>query len=459
MVRVALLALACFITFVSCTVLKVNREAMKELQTTAGTVAKHLELQLIRIETGFDTTYRFPDWDFLIDLVLKDGLCAQYLNSDGSVVRASCGGRGTPPQPTPNWFAIVYELAFSPGEAVERAVTTRLKAAGRVVVAPESQALMARAWQEIIHMLPATIVTIVVLCLLVELPIYLSLRPTKAMVAGLDRIAQGDLEYRLPSFRAIDLRRISEVVNQMASSLKTTLSDRAELSARLITTQEQERRHLAQELHDEFGQSLTAINVLAASIDATAHQVCPVLSSEAETLSQISMTMMDTLRSTLLRLEPTMLDELGLVPSLTELVASWNRNAGRSTRFEFITRGSFADLSDPTVIHLFRIAQEGLTNAVKHADARNVRLTLERQASQSRFSGATGIVELIIEDDGKGYDVGAASGGQGLGGIRRRTAELGGVLEITSKIGEGTRLYAKISIDPNRNGTLTDDLT
>ena len=126
-----------------------------------------------------------------------------------------------------------------------------------------------------------------------------ALRPTKDILAGLDRLTRGDLSCRLPDFRLIELQRISEVFNTLAASLDRTTRERTALAARLVDGQEQERRHLARELHDELAQNLSAISAAAASIKATAEAECPALLPEASSLAQTSMAVMRSLRTTL----------------------------------------------------------------------------------------------------------------------------------------------------------------
>src|SRR5262249_36379025 len=161
-----------------------------------------------------------------------------------------------------------------------------------------------------------------------------ALRPTRLIRAGLERIAANDLSARLPPFDLAELSAIRDVFNQLAESLDRTLAERSELTRRLIALQDDERRHLAREMHDEFGQCLAAIRALAASAGQTAAQACPALLSECESIERTAAHMAETLRGALFRLRPPDVDELGLAVSLEGLIVGWNGRSRGRTRFE-----------------------------------------------------------------------------------------------------------------------------
>ena len=151
-----------------------------------------------------------------------------------------------------------------------------------------------------------------------------ALRPTRAIGAGLNQLAANDLSARLPRFDLAELSAISGVFNTLAERLQTTLAERNALTRKLIEVQDEERRHLARELHDEFGQSLSAIAAQAAAAAHTAERECPPLYEECRGISRTTAHMMETLRGALVRLRPPDVEELGLTLSLESLVASWN---------------------------------------------------------------------------------------------------------------------------------------
>ena len=201
-----------------------------------------------------------------------------------------------------------------------------------------------------------------------------------------------------------------------------------ELARQLIAVQENERRALARELHDELGQSCNAIRVEAAYIQRASdpreiHAAAARAGASAESLYQ-------HVRSLLRQLRPAELDELGLVAALQALCESWEERSGVACLF--FHDGSFDTLDETTATTLYRVAQEGLTNVMRHAQAAQVRIALQR--------GAAGELQLRVEDDGRGFEPQQRSRGLGLLGASERAAALGGSLQIDSAPGAGTRL-------------------
>jgi signal transduction histidine kinase len=146
--------------------------------------------------------------------------------------------------------------------------------------------------------------------------------------------------------------------------------------------------------------------------------------------------MMETLRGALVRLRPPDVEELGLTISLESLVASWNGFEKGRTRFEIAVTGETNDLPPSVSASLYRIAQEAITNAAKHARARHVQLHLE--------VGEADII-LSVEDDGEAAGAGLTpKAGMGLLGMQERVVSLGGTLQFERRETGGARLVARI---------------
>lgn len=454
--RVAVVALLCFLTSAAVALYRADQEAIAVNRNTGDTVGKHLELQLLRIDTALDLRERFPDADALLTDVMSAGQCVQVANPAGKIIRSNCVGYITGGRQAPPWFAALYKFILAPGISYERPIAHKGASFGKVVVSSDAVEVIARAWQDISRLLGLSAATIAAICVLVYFVIERALRPTKDVLSGLNRLAAGDLSCRLPPFQLVELQRISEVFNGLAGNLETTISERAGLARRLVDAQERERRHLARELHDELAQSLSAMSATAASIKLTAAADCPALVPEAQTLADTASTIMKVLRRTLRALRPHEIDELGLLASLQGLIADHTSRAGGSTRFRLNIEGDASALPATMPVHIFRIVQEGLTNAVKHAQAANVQVLLR---VVSPIAAAGGHIELTIEDDGRGpsNEIKGESGfgfGLGLIGIRERVLALGGEMAVHSNPGKGMVLSVTLPTSGSMDQTL-----
>jgi PAS domain S-box-containing protein len=211
---------------------------------------------------------------------------------------------------------------------------------------------------------------------------------------------------------------------------------RAELLARLVFAQEDERRRIARDMHDQFGELLTA---LARGIDdlSAACEGEPRLMAHVEELRKVAHQLDRDVDQLVWDLRPTALDDLGLRAALANYVKDWSARVG--VRAELHASGLLDErLPSEMETALYRIAQEALTNVARHARASQVEIILDRRP---------GHVSLVIEDDGVGFEPGAAESGFGLIGMRERATLIGATLEIESTEGQGTTILLRLSSD------------
>jgi signal transduction histidine kinase len=425
--RITLVALACFLAGAALAVYRTASVAKQQNEQLAESVARQLDLQLWRISSALDVQKRFPDWDLVTTYALRPGQCVQLLGRDSAVRRSSCAGVDTMSNATPPWFRDAYNHLID-GEAVTtRPVSYRGSDQGTVVVSFDPAATAGDAWTMIVPLFGFSAVLIATLCVVAYFVIDRALRPTREVLAGLDRLSKGDLTARLPSFPLTELNRISEVFNALVRDLDRASSERSELARRLVDAQEQERRHIARELHDEIAQKLSALSALAACIRIGAQNDAQGLAIEAKELETMASGLMISLRKTLTYLRPQEIDDLGLVHSLEGLVAGHNESAGGRTRYSMEAEGDVEDLRAETSAHVYRIIQEALNNASKHANARHVKVTLNQRADAGKRR-----IELAITDDGTGPPPDAGHPpytGSGLIGMRERVLALSGTLD------------------------------
>jgi signal transduction histidine kinase len=207
------------------------------------------------------------------------------------------------------------------------------------------------------------------------------------------------------------------------------------LSARVLETQENERRKIARELHDEVGQSLWAMGLeidnLAAAVKSSDNQL---VLRRLEGLREISNSSVRVVRNMSLLLRPSMLDDLGLVPALEWLAREVSRTSGLHVE---VTEEQVPDLlPEEHKTCVFRVVQEALRNTCRHAGAKNSRILVQADG---------GGLQLSVQDDGCGFDP-ARTKGMGLLGMEERAGHLGGTCSIDSKPGCGTIIRLQLPL-------------
>lgn len=236
--------------------------------------------------------------------------------------------------------------------------------------------------------------------------------------------------------READMRRARHRDEQSLHHARLRLQA---LSNRMLEMQEAERRHIARELHDEIGQSLTAIKL---NLEALARRIGDAASRAlAEDIAGVAGQVLDQVRQLSLDLRPPQLDDLGLRAALNWLVKRHSREGGPDIVLE--AAEDLPRLGAQAETACFRIAQEALTNILRHAEAKSVRIALAVQ---------DGHCCLHVSDDGRGFDLAAAraravqGASLGLVGMNERVALAGGEIRLASRIGEGTQLRARFPL-------------
>jgi len=210
---------------------------------------------------------------------------------------------------------------------------------------------------------------------------------------------------------------------------------RRQLLDKLITAQEEERRRLSRELHDEVGQSLTALIMNLGSAEAA---VPPQFDSIRRHLGEIRgllATTLEEIRRLMVDLRPTLLDDLGLIPAIRWFAETHLERARIKHSLEVV--GHRRRLPPHVETALFRVVQEAITNIVRHSGARRAEIRVD---FRDAWVGAE------ISDDGKGFDPSAAQGRLGLLGMEERVTFLGGRWAIQTEIGAGTRISVEIPV-------------
>lgn len=208
------------------------------------------------------------------------------------------------------------------------------------------------------------------------------------------------------------------------------LSHNSDLAQRLFSAQEDERRALARDLHDEMGQTCTAIRTEAAVLSMGKLSFDEVMAS-AQRISASAQQVSQMTRNMLQRLRPAVLDSMGLFDAIESLCAQWQVSSGVQCQFQ--ADALLTDTNDYLNVTVYRLVQEGLTNVARHAQASQVIVRISQSDS--------GDLHLVMHDNGIGmFDVHANHAGFGLLGMRERVASLGGQLQLESTLGQGLKV-------------------
>jgi len=309
----------------------------------------------------------------------------------------------SPPSPykagrdAPEWFADVIApsmpelaIAFPDGKLVVRANASRA---------------VLDAWDHFVELVAGAVLLLLAVNTLVFWLVGRAIEPFAQIVSALKQLESGRFDVSLPALRGIEANTIGAAFNRMVGVLRTQLetekralraetqlSDSRELARWVDHHIEQERRMIARELHDELGQSVTAMRSMALSVaqrvqphDAQAEQAARTIADEASRLY-------DAMHGLIPRLAPLVLDNFGLAEALNDLVAR-TRQAHADVQVDIDVRLGDALLGSDAALALYRTAQEGITNALRHGHAKRLSLSLRRQGD---------VVSFELVDDGQG---------------------------------------------------------
>jgi len=219
---------------------------------------------------------------------------------------------------------------------------------------------------------------------------------------------------------------------RLEKELQRKRVDLEELSARLVRAQEDERRSLARELHDEVGQSLSAIIMEAGNAEFA--ETPSEVRGRVKSIASVAENALNVVRDLALLLRPSMLDDFGLVPALNWHAREMRKRTGLDIRLE---AGDDCDgLPDEHKTCIYRFVQEALNNAARHAHAQSLRIAVRNEGRRVFFS---------VQDDGDGFDKRTVRG-LGLLGMEERVRQLGGRFRIDSQPGRGATISAEIPL-------------
>jgi two-component system, NarL family, sensor histidine kinase UhpB len=315
---------------------------------------------------------------------------------------------------------------------------------GRIVLQADASRATLDGWDDLRPMLWIVLVGFVLANLLVYALVSRALKPVRLLIGGLDQVARGAYDARLPALSGHEGRQISLAFNGMAQSVQDSvqarrqaqeatqaLADNRELTQLIQTRIEQERGAIARELHDEMGQQVTAIKSMGLAIARKAEGHDDMIERSARLVMGCADQIYDGVHRLIAKLRPLALDRFGLRDALQDLLDD-RRAHHAEVAMNLSTSGDLEGLDDDVATAAYRIVQEALSNALRHAQASRVDVTLE--ASKQGL-------QLQVQDNGTGRLAQFESAGHyGLMGMRERAQALGGQLALEQVEPAGVRV-------------------
>ncbi len=344
----------------------------------------------------------------------------------------------------PAWFTW---LVSAEGHEIVVPIVENGATVGQVRVAGEASDEIAEVWEDMSDL--AVLAVAVNIAILAALYLVLGrlLMPLHTLSAGLSELEAGRFEHRLDPPRIRELAVIADRFNALGAALKAAREDNGRLNERLVSVQDDERRQIASDLHDELGPCVFGLRANLESIERLSVRAEPALSQRMgeriATMADILNRIQGLNRRLLRKIRPMALGHVPLAAVLADLVADFESHSpGR--RITLATEDLAERYGDSVDITLYRCVQEAVTNALRHGDARNIAVTLRADRREGR-------IDLRIEDDGSGIAAGAPRG-FGLIGMEERISALGGTWHILPVVPSGTRIDVAIPAQPYQFG-------
>ncbi len=348
------------------------------------------------------------------------------------------------PAGVPTWFAtLVHPDPLQLMRILEPGVGPE-----RIVVRADASDEIRESWGELKPVALMLLAFAVIANVLIFLVVGRALASLKRMSGAFAAIEDGEFDVQLSRVGVPDIDAIIERFNHMSGVLQRSDFETQLIARRSLAIQEDERRRLAQELHDEMGQSISAIKALAVSIGERAGALDPAVATSAGTIADVSTEIYAQVRRMMADLRPVVLDEFGLVSAVQTMIDDWNARH-EDTFCRFRVDGESPVLHGNIAINCYRIVQEALTNIAKHARADEASVILVNHPPSADNAGK---LEIRIDDDGIGFDRDTTARGLGLVGIQERVEAMNGKMELVTMEREGTHYTITVPCEAKEGG-------
>lgn len=429
---------AAFVVVLLAAEIRTQRASVSEEITAANRVAAQLLGHLASVYPQADTDLLA----FLHELGRVRAQNIAVLAADGSVLYSSPPSAWKVGRDAPEWFSWMLT------PPVDRQVFP-LAGGGQLVVEADASRAVLDSWDAFVWLVTVAVIMLLVANGLAFWSVGRALKPFPVIAEGLARVQRGDLGFRLPALAGAEAAVIGEAFNDMVQAVEdkvaaerkardaeTRLEERRELGQLIEQRLEEERRLIAHELHDEFSQSVTAIRSFAVAIGTrTAHGDTEVAGT-AKLIADEAARLYDAMHGLIPRLEPLTLDSLGLAETLENLVRDWqSRRPDVALSIEYDVT---CTLGHSVTLTIYRIVQEGLINALRHARASCIAIGVRADAER---------IVVSVADDGVGLPAEWCGPGHfGLRGLAARVESLNGTFGVANRGPRGVLLTAEIPL-------------
>ena len=378
----------------------------------------------------------------LQSLVHMRHLKIEFYNLEGKLVESNISeSRIQTMDQAPSWFVNFMGLISDPWQPKRLPVEILGQPKGAIIITPDPSYEFGEIWNQLTGIFYLAGAFFILTNILVAWIVFRALSPVEFILKALTELELGNLKVKMPHLKTSELSAISSKFNHMVKTLRLSIEQNHRLTQKLIRVQEEEKKSLARDLHDEFGQSLTAIHADAAVLKTLAHKEYPKIKPSAHAISDLSKHLMDLVGGMLNRLKLGVLNELGLEEGLIDLIHTWKlRHPKINLQYQINLKG-LPKTNEIISITTYRIMQECLTNISRHAKAKYV----EIQIQFIKKNAASKMIDIHVQDDGIGFSK-SHRDGFGLSGMRERIHEVSGNIKIVSELNQGVSFHIQLPI-------------
>jgi signal transduction histidine kinase len=429
LIRMTVVGTFCWLAASAYLVAQSGQREAQEVLKVADQIRPIMAWDVMRRLGSVDIDARYPDLGGAASR-FPNPVCLRYRAKDGETSDWGCG----PPEissDVPRPIARVLR-ALGPGHiSVPLDVTIYGGQVGTLVVESNDESLLTHQWRGVRELLAFTAVTVLVLALLGVWAIGHALKPTARIVEAVAHLGEEGSQVRLPTFRPREFGLIANGINQLSERLTRANEARAALTARLIRLQEDERREIAHELHEEFGQCVAALSAVSASLRQSAVMSSKVTEADVIPLELGIEQMLSSLRGMLKRMSLPPLAGQGLRSALADLISAWQIRLHGDPR---VVLDADADTdkipNGDQALCAYRLVQECLSNIARHAPKSPTAIVYLHKESDGL------LVRVSNEISGTSTSGTRSTTGMGLRLMDERVRSLGGTFSVEASAGE-----------------------